>query len=72
VLCDTQEEIDYLWEKLSADPKTEQCGWLKDKYCLSWQISPAVMQELSGGNDRARIDRVTQSFRALFYRAGGY
>ncbi len=62
VPCDTQEEIDYLWEKLPADPKAEQCGCLKDKYGLSWQIRPAVMQELLGGSDRARIDRVTQAF----------
>ncbi|HEX8812557.1 MAG TPA: VOC family protein, partial [Terracidiphilus sp.] len=62
VPCDTQEEIDYFSDKLSADPKSEQCGWLKDKYGLSWQISPVLMQELLGGNDRARIDRVTQAF----------
>jgi predicted 3-demethylubiquinone-9 3-methyltransferase (glyoxalase superfamily) len=62
VPCDTQEEIDYLWGKLSADPKAEQCGWLKDKYGLSWQITPAVMQELLSSNDKKRIERVTQSF----------
>ena len=62
VSCDTQEEIDYFWGKLSPDAKAEQRGWLKDKYGLSWQISPAVMQELLGGSDRARIDRVTQAF----------
>lgn len=37
VNCDTQKEIDYYWEKLSSDPKAEQCGWLKDKYGVSWQ-----------------------------------
>jgi predicted 3-demethylubiquinone-9 3-methyltransferase (glyoxalase superfamily) len=62
VPCDTQEQIDYFWAKLSADPKAEQCGWLKDKYGLSWQISPAVMRELLAGGDRARIERVTQAF----------
>jgi len=62
VPCDTQEEIDYFWGKLSADPRAEQCGWLKDKYGLSWQITPAVMQELLGGGDKARIERVTQAF----------
>lgn len=61
VPCDTQEEIDYFWGKLSADPKAEQCGWLKDKYGLSWQIAPAVMQELLAG-DKKRVERVTQSF----------
>ena len=62
VPCDTQEEIDYFWGKLSADPKAEQCGWLKDKYGLSWQITPAVMDELLSGNDKKRIERVTQAF----------
>ena len=62
VPCDTQQQIDYFWEKLSADSKAEQCGWLKDKYGLSWQIAPAVMQEMLGGGDRARINRVTQAF----------
>jgi|SRR5215208_4448767 len=46
--CDTQEEIDYYWEKLSAggDPKAQQCGWLKDKYGLSWQVVPAAIAEM--------------------------
>jgi predicted 3-demethylubiquinone-9 3-methyltransferase (glyoxalase superfamily) len=61
VPCDTQEEIDYFGGKLSADPKAEQCGWLKDKFGLSWQIAPAIMQELLGGDDRKRIERVTQA-----------
>lgn len=60
--CDTQEEIDYFWGKLSADPKAEQCGWLKDKYGLSWQVAPAIMQDLISGNDKMRVDRVTQAF----------
>src|SRR6267143_5046770 len=46
VHCNTQEEIDYFWVKLSADPKAEQCGWLKDKFGLSWQIVPTVMDEM--------------------------
>jgi predicted 3-demethylubiquinone-9 3-methyltransferase (glyoxalase superfamily) len=62
VPCDTQEEIDYLWGKLSADAKAEQCGWLKDKYGLSWQITPSVRRDLLRGNDKQRIDRVTQAF----------
>ena len=60
--CDTQEQIDYFWEKLSADPKAEQCGWLKDKYGLSWQVAPAVMREILTGSDKARMERVTQAF----------
>ncbi len=62
VPCETQEEIDYFWGRLSADPKAEQCGWLKDKYGLSWQIAPTVMQELLGSSDKARLGRVTQAF----------
>jgi predicted 3-demethylubiquinone-9 3-methyltransferase (glyoxalase superfamily) len=62
VPCDTQQEIDYFWANLSADPKAEQCGWLKDKYGFSWQVTPAIMQELMGGNDKERMGRVTQAF----------
>ncbi len=62
VPCENQEDIDYFWEKLSADPKAEQCGWLKDKYGLSWQITPTILSELLGGNDQARTARVTQAF----------
>jgi predicted 3-demethylubiquinone-9 3-methyltransferase (glyoxalase superfamily) len=62
VECDTQEEIDAYWKKLSAVPEAEQCGWLKDKFGLSWQIVPAGMNEMLAGSDRARIDRVTQAF----------
>lgn len=46
VSCDDQKEIDYYWEKLSADPTSEQCGWLKDKYGLSWQIVPKNLGDL--------------------------
>jgi predicted 3-demethylubiquinone-9 3-methyltransferase (glyoxalase superfamily) len=48
VNCDTQEEIDYLWDTLSAegDPKAQQCGWLKDKFGLSWQIVPTMLSEI--------------------------
>ena len=62
VPCDTQQEINYFWGKLSVDPKAEQCGWLKDKYGLSWQITAAIMQELLGSGDRARTERVTKAF----------
>jgi len=65
VPCDTQQEINYFWERLSADPKAEQCGWLKDKYALSWQITPAVVRDLLSGNDKARIERVSQAFRKM-------
>lgn len=62
VNCDTQKEIDYYWEKLSVVPEAEQCGWLKDKYGMSWQIVPTMMEELMGGGDKEKIKRVTKSF----------
>lgn len=58
VECATQEEIDQLWEKLSADPSAEQCGWLKDKFGVSWQIVPAVFYELANDPDPVRVKRV--------------
>lgn len=62
VPCDTQEEIDYFWEKLAADPNAGQCGWLKDKYGVSWQVTPAILGELLSGGDKERAQRVTQAF----------
>ncbi len=62
VNCDTQEEIDYFWEKLSFVPEAEQCGWLKDKYGFSWQISPMIMNDMMNTTDRVQLDRVTQAF----------
>jgi len=62
VHCDTQEEIDYYWEKLSAVPEAEQCGWLKDKYGVSWQIVPSIMNEMMTSGDKEKIARVTQAF----------
>jgi predicted 3-demethylubiquinone-9 3-methyltransferase (glyoxalase superfamily) len=62
VMCDTQEEIDYYWEKLSAVPEAEQCGWLKDKYGLSWQIVPTVMNEMMQTKNAAKLAQVTKAF----------
>ncbi len=62
VKCNNQEEIDYYWEKLSADPKAEQCGWLKDKYGVSWQIWPAVIGEMMANGTREQMERVTKAF----------
>ena len=62
VPCQTQEEIDGYWRKLSADPKAEQCGWLKDQYGLSWQIVPAVLTNMLQDQDPQKIARVTQAF----------
>lgn len=62
VHCNTQKEIDYYWEKLSAYPEAEQCGWLKDKYGLSWQIVPNIMDEMLKDSDEKKIARVTEAF----------
>jgi predicted 3-demethylubiquinone-9 3-methyltransferase (glyoxalase superfamily) len=62
VHCDTQEEIDYYWEKLSAVPEAEQCGWLKDKYGLSWQIVPAAIEKMMKDKDKEKLARVTEAF----------
>jgi predicted 3-demethylubiquinone-9 3-methyltransferase (glyoxalase superfamily) len=62
VRCDSQEEIDYYWEKLSAVPESEQCGWLKDKYGVSWQIVPTAMDEMMAKGTPEQIARVTKAF----------
>lgn len=62
VNCADQDEIDYYWQKLSAVPEAEQCGWIKDKYGLSWQITPAEMGEMLIKGTREQVDRVTQAF----------
>ena len=60
--CDTQDEIDYYWSKLSAVPQAEQCGWLKDKYGLSWQVVPSVMGKMMADKDPKVVARVTAAF----------
>ncbi len=65
VHCETQQEIDYYWEKLSADPKAEQCGWLKDKYGLSWQIFPSILEKMTADKDPKKAARVTQAFMQM-------
>jgi predicted 3-demethylubiquinone-9 3-methyltransferase (glyoxalase superfamily) len=60
VECDTQEEIDYYWEKLSAEGEESQCGWLKDKFGVSWQIVPAILSSLMADTTRAK--RVMNAF----------
>lgn len=62
VNCENQAEIDYYWEKLSAVPEAEQCGWLKDKYGVSWQIQPAAMNDMMKTADTAALQRVTEAF----------
>jgi predicted 3-demethylubiquinone-9 3-methyltransferase (glyoxalase superfamily) len=62
IKCDTQEEIDYYWGKLSAVPASEQCGWLKDKFGLSWQVVPTIMDKMLTTSDAAKLERVTKAF----------
>jgi predicted 3-demethylubiquinone-9 3-methyltransferase (glyoxalase superfamily) len=61
--CDTQEEIDYYWGKLSAVPEAEQCGWLKDQFGVSWQIVPTILGQLM--SDPARSQRVINAFMQM-------
>jgi len=61
VECEDQEEVDYFWKKLSAVPEAEQCGWLKDKYGLSWQIIPTQLGELMNDPDPVKAQRVVQA-----------
>jgi predicted 3-demethylubiquinone-9 3-methyltransferase (glyoxalase superfamily) len=56
--CETQQEVDELWEKLSAGGEKSRCGWLKDKYGLSWQIIPKALGQLMGGKDPEKSKRV--------------
>jgi predicted 3-demethylubiquinone-9 3-methyltransferase (glyoxalase superfamily) len=58
VNCETQAEIDEFWEKLSAGGRKDQCGWLQDKYGLSWQIVPAILGKLLGDPDPVKSNRV--------------
>ena len=62
VLCDTQEDIDRYWGRLSHVPEAEQCGWLKDRFGLSWQIVPANMGELIDGDSREQTKKLTEAF----------
>ncbi len=62
VYCDTQEQIDYYWNALSADPNAEQCGWLKDKFGVSWQITPTILDDIMYHGTREEVRRVPQAF----------
>ena len=61
VACDTQQEIDELYEKLSAGGEKQPCGWLRDRFGVSWQVVPPLLGELLGDKDRAKADRVLQA-----------
>jgi predicted 3-demethylubiquinone-9 3-methyltransferase (glyoxalase superfamily) len=61
VNCNNQEEVDYYWEKLSQGGEKGQCGWLKDKYGVSWQIVPTILGKLMSDPDAEKAERVTQA-----------
>jgi predicted 3-demethylubiquinone-9 3-methyltransferase (glyoxalase superfamily) len=63
VFCDTQDEIDYYWNKLTEGGEEGQCGWLKDKFGLSWQIVPSILPQLI--TDPAKAERVTKAFMQM-------
>lgn len=61
VSCETQQEVDELWDKLSAGGRKDRCGWLQDKYGLSWQIIPSALGKMLGDKDPAKANRVMQA-----------
>jgi predicted 3-demethylubiquinone-9 3-methyltransferase (glyoxalase superfamily) len=63
IFCENQEEIDYYWEKLTADGEEVQCGWLKDKFGVSWQIIPSILSELL--SDHTKAGKVTTAFMKM-------
>jgi len=65
VECNTQEEIDYYWEKLSSVPEAEQCGWLQDKYSLSWQIVPKRLAEMLKSGTEEQRKRVFEVYMPM-------
>jgi predicted 3-demethylubiquinone-9 3-methyltransferase (glyoxalase superfamily) len=62
VNCDTQEEIDHFWNKLTEEGQEIACGWLKDKYGLSWQVSATILSDMISDPDQAKADRVMKAF----------
>jgi predicted 3-demethylubiquinone-9 3-methyltransferase (glyoxalase superfamily) len=65
VNCETQKEVDELWRKLTDGGSEEPCGWLKDKYGLSWQIIPTTLGKMLGDKDRAKANRVMQAMLTM-------
>jgi predicted 3-demethylubiquinone-9 3-methyltransferase (glyoxalase superfamily) len=61
VACESQDEVDYFWERLGAGGQIQQCGWLKDRFGVSWQIIPTALPRLLGNPDRAKANRVMQT-----------
>jgi predicted 3-demethylubiquinone-9 3-methyltransferase (glyoxalase superfamily) len=65
ITCEDQEEVDHYWEKLSAVPEAEQCGWCKDKFGVTWQVVPRVLSEMLSDADQAKVERVTACFMPM-------
>ena len=65
ITCETQEEVDYYWEKLTDGGEESVCGWLKDRYGLSWQVTPAGMEELFSDADPARAQRAMKAMLGM-------
>lgn len=65
VNCETQAEVDELWEKLSEGGSKGQCGWLTDRFGVSWQIVPTALDRLMQGDDEAKVNRVTEAMLAM-------
>ena len=63
--CKSQEEVDHYWDKLSAGGQTQQCGWLKDKFGVSWQVTPTALIEMLGDSDPARVKRVVEAMMKM-------
>jgi len=63
--CETQEEVDYYWDKLSEGGEEGQCGWLKDRYGLSWQVVPTGMEELFADPDKERAERAMKAMLGM-------
>ena len=65
VNCETQDEVDYYWEKLSEGGEKSRCGWLKDKFGLSWQVTPIILPQLLADPDKAKASRVMNAMMEM-------
>jgi predicted 3-demethylubiquinone-9 3-methyltransferase (glyoxalase superfamily) len=65
VSCKTQQEVDYYWKKLSAGGKIQRCGWLKDRFGVSWQIVPSILGDLIGDDDREKANRAIRAMMGM-------
>jgi predicted 3-demethylubiquinone-9 3-methyltransferase (glyoxalase superfamily) len=65
ILCEDQKEVDYYWDKLTAGGKEVACGWLKDKFGLSWQVVPTILYEMLKDPDKAKSERVTKAYMQM-------